>query len=97
MEDKAHYIKDGVFIGMPPAYLCSSWKDVLAWKGLSQQEMMEKYGQAVLTDYVIPTEEELQQLEDNQKRREEEKRAAREQHEEVEVEEELRQPAASGN
>ncbi|KAF8905482.1 hypothetical protein CPB84DRAFT_1844893 [Gymnopilus junonius] len=44
VEDKAHYIKDGVFIGMPPAYLCSSWKDVLAWKGLSWKEMVEKYG-----------------------------------------------------
>jgi hypothetical protein len=95
VEDKAHYIKDGVFIGMPPAYLCSSWKDVLTWKGLSRKQMTEKYGRAVLKDYVIPSEEELQQLKDNQERREEEKRAAHERHEEVEVEVELGQPAGN--
>ena len=56
---------------------------------------MEKYGRAVLKDYVIPSEEELQQLKDNQERREEEKRAAHERHEEVEVEVELGQPAGN--
>ncbi|PPQ75303.1 hypothetical protein CVT26_015247 [Gymnopilus dilepis] len=98
VEDKAHYIKNGIYIGMPPARLCEQWEDVMTWKGLSKEEMKEKYGEEVLNDYTMPTDQELQQLKENEERIEAERRAAREvreQVEEAEVEHELEQGTSS--
>jgi len=69
VEDKAHYIKNGKFIGMPPARLCQEWEEVIKWKGLSREEMLTKFGQEVLKDYIFPTAEELKQLEENRKKK----------------------------
>jgi len=89
VEDKALYIQNGVYIGMPPANLCKEWTDVVKWKGLNREQMKEKYGRDVLKDYVIPTASELRQLQENLERRVEEAQAACEQCEEVEIQEEL--------
>lgn len=89
VEDKARYIRNGVYIGMPPANLCKEWTDVVKWKGLNREQMKEQYGGDVLKDYVIPTASELRQLQENLDRRVEEAHAARERREEVEVREEL--------
>jgi hypothetical protein len=69
VEDKAHYIKNGKFIGMPPVRLCQEWEEVIKWKGLSREEMLTKFGQEVLKDYIFPTAEELKQLEENRKKK----------------------------
>jgi hypothetical protein len=71
VEDKAHYIKNGKFIGMPPAILCQEWEQVIKWKGLSREEMLTKFGEEVLKDYIFPTAEELKQLEENRKKKNE--------------------------
>ena len=70
----------------------------MTWKGLSKEEMKEKYGEEVLNDYTMPTDQELQQLKENEERIEAERRAAREvreQVEEAEVEHELEQGTSS--
>ena len=42
--------------------LYSTWSARVAWKNLPVKEFMEKYGNDVLTQYMLPTEEELEQL-----------------------------------
>ena len=42
--------------------LYSTWSACVAWKNLPVKEFMEKYGNDVLTQYMLPTEEELEQL-----------------------------------
>jgi hypothetical protein len=71
LEDQAHYIKNGVFISMPPLGLCGKWEAVKEWKDLGQSQIQAKYGAEVLKDYIIPTAEQLRQLEENQKKAEE--------------------------
>ncbi|PPQ74620.1 hypothetical protein CVT26_007464 [Gymnopilus dilepis] len=85
IEDKARYIENGIYIGMPPANLCKRWQDVVEWKGLNRDQMKERYGDEVLREYTIPTVDELWQLQQNLVRREEEAQAARERQDEAEV------------
>ena len=54
---------------MPLPMYCT---DFNAWKNLPEKEFMEKYGNAVLKQYNIPTKEELEQLEEYDEQDEEE-------------------------
>jgi hypothetical protein len=64
VRERAHYVWDGAYIALPNAELCASWMECAKWKNLSTKEFMEKYGNAVLAEYNLPTEEEIEQLEE---------------------------------
>ncbi|KAJ3831370.1 hypothetical protein F5878DRAFT_729669 [Lentinula raphanica] len=57
--DRARYAKNGV--AMP---IAEKAEDVSMWKNLDEDEFMDRYGKAVLKLYLIPTEEELEQLDE---------------------------------
>lgn len=48
--------------GMLLCLVICTWSACVAWKNLLEKEFMEKYGNDVLTQYKLPTEEELKQL-----------------------------------
>ena len=54
------------------------WEDIVKWKGLSQGDFMEQFGDSVLNLYQIPTPEDIKRLEEQE-----------EEEDEVEVEEDL--------
>ena len=56
---RAHYAANG--IAMPLPVHCSNFN---IWKNLSEKEFMDRFGNAVKALYNIPTQEELEQLED---------------------------------
>lgn len=62
--ERADYTKDGVYIALPLAQHCQTWEQCLAWKDLSDEVFMEKYGNAVLEQYHLPTDEEIARLEE---------------------------------
>jgi len=66
VREKAHYIADGVCITFPVGKLCEKWEDIVKWKGLSQGNFMEQFGNSVLTLYQIPTPEDIKQLEEQE-------------------------------
>jgi hypothetical protein len=62
--EHANYTQDGnMHVALPHnPELYSTWSACVAWKNLPVKEFMEKYGNDVLTQYNLPTEEELEQL-----------------------------------
>jgi hypothetical protein len=50
-------------IGLPAEELCHTWEDCAAWKNLSMHEFMVQHGDAELAKYNIPTEKEIELLE----------------------------------
>ena len=63
LREHADYIQHGTHVALPrDPELYSTWSACVAWKNLPVTEFMEKYGNDVLTQYKLPTEEELEQL-----------------------------------
>jgi hypothetical protein len=61
--ERADYTQGGMHVALPrDPELYSTWSACAAWKNLPVKEFMEKYGNDVLTQYKLPTEEELEQL-----------------------------------
>lgn len=64
VRERASYMKNGTYyVAMPLEEFCKTWEQCAGWKNLPEKEFMEKYGNAVLEKYTLPTEEELKQLE----------------------------------
>ena len=63
VREHANYIKGSAYIALPDPELCASWAECAKWKNLSEKEFMDKYGNTVLAQYNLPTEEEMEQLE----------------------------------
>ncbi|KAG6914363.1 hypothetical protein DXG01_000785 [Tephrocybe rancida] len=56
---------DGQYhVALPLEQFCMSWAECVKWKNLSDAEFMERYGKNVLEEYILPTEEELKQMEE---------------------------------
>jgi hypothetical protein len=52
----------GICIALPPEESCQTWEGCSEWKNLPETEFMERYGNVVLKEYNIPTEEEVDQI-----------------------------------
>ena len=52
VREKAHYIADGVHVALPIEQLCEKWEDIVKWKGLSQGDFMEQFGNSC-TDHSL--------------------------------------------
>jgi len=63
LRERANYVKNGIIVALPLEEHCNTWEKCVVWKNLPEEEFMEKFGNAVLERYHIPTEEELAQLE----------------------------------
>jgi len=63
LRERANYVKNGIIVALPLEEHCNTWEKCVVWKNLPEEEFMEKFGNAVLKRYHIPTEEELAQLE----------------------------------
>ncbi|KAF8158933.1 hypothetical protein K438DRAFT_1776840 [Mycena galopus ATCC 62051] len=64
VRDRASYMHNG--IALPTKEHCRTWKDILAWKGLSTADFMTRYGTAKRTLYNLPTDEEIALLSDDE-------------------------------
>ena len=62
LREHADYIQEGVYVALPKAELCGTWSVCGGWKNLPVAEFMEKYGNEVLAQYKLPTQEEIEQL-----------------------------------
>jgi len=56
------YIEHGIRIGLPLVGHCQTWEQCSLWKNLPEEEFMERYGNAVLEQYKMPSKEEIEQL-----------------------------------
>lgn len=63
VRERASYIQDGIVVALPLPEFCGTWELCASWKNLPKKEFMVTYGNAVLKKYNLPTEEELEQLE----------------------------------
>jgi hypothetical protein len=63
VRERANYIKNGTSVALPHKDFCTTWTDCEKWKNMSRKEFMTEYGDAVLAEYKLPTQEELEQLE----------------------------------
>ncbi|KAG5637582.1 hypothetical protein H0H81_004033 [Sphagnurus paluster] len=74
--EQADYIANRAHVALPLEQFCKTWEQCAAWKNLPKKEFMEKYGNDVLKQYQMPTQEELDQLDhwkdDNNKSSEDE-------------------------
>ncbi|KAE9397510.1 hypothetical protein BT96DRAFT_71109 [Gymnopus androsaceus JB14] len=64
LRERAVYMNNGVALPMPQH--CQSEADIRRWKKLNTKKFMEEYGNEVLDQYDIPTEEELERLDRNE-------------------------------
>lgn len=64
VRERADYIEGGVCIALPMPEFCGTWEQCAVWKNLPEKEFMATYGDTVLKQYNLPTEEELKQLEE---------------------------------
>lgn len=55
------YMGNGIALPLPE--FCQSWEAVQTWKSLGKAEFMERYGNAKLALYMLPTAAELARLE----------------------------------
>lgn len=61
--ERAVYMENG--IALPKAEFCDGWAKINEWKNLDEEEFMNRYGDAKLALYNIPTQAELDQLEEH--------------------------------
>lgn len=61
----------GTCVALPPAELCTSCAEYEKWRKMSQKEFMDKYGDDVLSGYILPTPDELEQAEQEEGEEEE--------------------------
>lgn len=65
VRERLNYMGQGpVSVALPLEEHCQTWEDCARWKNLSEDEFMASYGNAVLAQYNLPTEEERQQMEE---------------------------------
>ncbi|KAG6913722.1 hypothetical protein DXG01_004703 [Tephrocybe rancida] len=64
LRERAQLVKHGVRVALPTAELCATWEQCSAWKNLSDSDFMLQYGNTVLAEYNLPTEEDLKRLEE---------------------------------
>ncbi|KAG6913893.1 hypothetical protein DXG01_003672 [Tephrocybe rancida] len=64
LREQAQLVKHGVRVALPTADLCATWEQCSVWKNLSDSDFMLQYGNTVLADYNLPTEEDLKRLEE---------------------------------
>lgn len=62
VRDRADFIKGGISVGLPLPEFCQTWEQCMQWKNLPDHEFMQKYGNAVVAGYKMPTAQELEQL-----------------------------------
>jgi hypothetical protein len=62
VRERLDYIEHGIHIGLPLEEHCRTWEQCDLWKNLPEEEFMERYGNAVLGLYKMPTKEEIEQL-----------------------------------
>lgn len=62
VRERANYIEGGTCVALPMPEFCGTWEQCAVWKNLPEKEFMATYGDAVLKQYNLPTEEELEQL-----------------------------------
>lgn len=64
MRERIEYLQQGgrIQIALPAEEFCDTWEKCIGWKNLPEDEFMEKYGDEVLAQYKIPTEEEIVQV-----------------------------------
>ncbi|RDB22349.1 hypothetical protein Hypma_010544 [Hypsizygus marmoreus] len=63
VRERLDYIQDGTYVALPKEEFCQTWAQCAAWKNLPLKEFMATYGNEVLKEYQMPTEEEIEQLE----------------------------------
>jgi hypothetical protein len=66
LRQRADYVKNGAVIALPPEEFCQTLEQCDEWKGIPEREFMEKYGNVVLAQYHIPTDEELRRWEEQE-------------------------------
>jgi hypothetical protein len=59
--ERAEYMARGIKVALPLAEHCQTWDQCREWKRLGKAEFMQKYGNAVLAQYEMPTEEDIEQ------------------------------------
>ena len=57
--DRIRYVRKGIRVALPKKEFCRSWAEIVKWKDLDNEAFMAGYGNAVLTEYTIPTQEEI--------------------------------------
>ncbi|KAF9063628.1 hypothetical protein BDP27DRAFT_1426711 [Rhodocollybia butyracea] len=62
VRERATYMQNG--IALPKPEFCNTSAEISAWKNLPEDEFMDKYGNAKLALYNIPTRAELEQLDE---------------------------------
>lgn len=62
--EHAMYMNNGIALPLPEH--CQNAATIRSWKKLNTKKFMEQYGNAVLAQYDIPTEEELDHLDRNE-------------------------------
>lgn len=64
LRERVDYIRGGVRVALPKEEFCATWPQIALWKGLPKEEFMQKYGNAVLAQYKLPTPEEIAQIDE---------------------------------
>lgn len=61
VEEKCRRYPAGAWVGLPALQFCEpdKWGE---WKNMGDDEFMQKYGEAVLAQYTMPTDEERERL-----------------------------------
>lgn len=77
VKEKADIIEQGVVVALPSAEHCKTWAQFSAWKTLSNTDFMKEYGNDVLKQYVLPTDDEISRAKREEKRDKGKKRADR--------------------
>jgi len=58
--ERAEYMAHGIKVALPLAEHCQTWDQCHKWKHLGKAEFMQKYGNAMLAQYEMPTEEDIE-------------------------------------
>lgn len=57
--DRIRYVRAGVKVALPKKEFCRNWTEIMKWKDLDDAAFMAGYGNAVLTEFTIPTQTEI--------------------------------------
>lgn len=61
--NQLQYLSGGIHIALPAVQHCDIWEKCAEWKNLPCRDFLDKYSKEVLKDYNIPTEKEVEQIE----------------------------------
>jgi hypothetical protein len=62
VQERVDYMANGIKVALPLEKYCDTLEKCAQWKNLPEKEFMEKYGNEVLEQYHMPTEEEKEQI-----------------------------------